>query len=63
VGKAPNLTDRPDVGDGPGPDRDRLPWIPPEVIELPPLTQLTLQSTIGDPIGGGGGTGGGTVFN
>ena len=38
--------------------RARTPWIRPEVTELPPLTELTLQT--GDPIGGGGGTGGGT---
>jgi hypothetical protein len=62
VGKVPDLAKHPEVGDGPGTDGDRLPWIPPEIIELPPLTQLTLQSTIGDPIGGGGGTGGGSVF-
>jgi hypothetical protein len=35
----------------------RAPWVSPEVTELPPLTDLTLQT--GDPIGGGGGTGGG----
>jgi hypothetical protein len=35
----------------------RAPWVPPEVTELPPLTDLTLQT--GDPIGGGGDTGGG----
>lgn len=38
------------------------PWTPPALEELPPLTDLTLQT--GDPISGGGGTGGGgsTVF-
>lgn len=44
-------------------DRDaRSPWSPPELTELPPLTDLTLQT--GEPIGGGGDTGGGgsTVF-
>ncbi len=37
-------------------------WVKPEVVQLPPLTDLTLQS--GSPIGGGGctGGGGGTVF-
>lgn len=39
---------------------ERAPWVPPEVTELPPLTDLTLQT--GDPIGGGGGSGGGSVF-
>lgn len=40
----------------------RAAWEPPTLVELPPLTELTLQT--GDPIGGGGGTGGGgsTVF-
>lgn len=40
----------------------RLPWHPPEIEELPPLTDLTLQT--GDPVSGGGDTGGGgsTVF-
>ncbi|MGD8700481.1 MAG: hypothetical protein PVJ43_14385 [Gemmatimonadales bacterium] len=37
--------------------RVRAPWVRPEVTELPPLTELTLQT--GDPIGGGGDTGGG----
>lgn len=54
--------DRPDpqkdLRDGePVEGRARLPWVRPEVMELPPLTDLTLQT--GDPIGGGGGTGGG----
>lgn len=42
--------------------RRRLPWQPPKLEELPPLTELTLQT--GGPIGGGGDTGGGgsTVF-
>lgn len=37
-------------------------WQPPELQELPPLTELTLQT--GGPIDGGGDTGGGgsTVF-
>ena len=41
---------------------ERRPWVTPAVIQLPRLTDLTLQSD--DPIGGGGGTGGGgsTVF-
>ena len=40
----------------------RAAWEPATLTELPPLTELTLQT--GDPIGGGGGTGGGgsTVF-
>jgi hypothetical protein len=42
--------------------RDRKPWVRPELRDLPKLTDLTLQT--GSPIGGGGGTGGGgsTVF-
>ena len=51
----------------PNPDRsasasERSPWQPPELIELPRLTELTLQT--GGPVGGGGNTGGGgsTVF-
>jgi len=39
--------------------RAKRPWVKPEVAQLPPLTELTLQT--GAPIGGGGG-GGGTVF-
>ena len=39
--------------------RGKRPWVKPEVEQLPPLTELTLQT--GAPIGGGGG-GGGTVF-
>ena len=37
-------------------------WTPPQITDLPRLTDLTLQT--GSPIGGGGGTGGGgsTVF-
>lgn len=40
----------------------RAAWEPPTLEELPPLTELTLQS--GPPIGGGGDTGGSgsTVF-
>ncbi len=37
----------------------RRSWVKPEVVQLAPLTELTLQT--GLPIGGGGG-GGGTVF-
>jgi len=33
------------------------PWVPPRIEELPPLTDLTLQT--GSPIDGGGDTGGG----
>lgn len=40
--------------------RERL--VRPELTELPPLSQLTLQSPVGDPVDGGGGTDGGTVF-
>jgi len=45
-------------------DADRKEWVEPSVEELPPLTDLTLESVFGDPIPGGGGTGGGgsTVF-
>ena len=50
-------------GEGPG----RAPWgkkvwVPPELVELPRLTDLTLQT--GSPIEGGGDTGGGgsTLF-
>lgn len=41
---------------------EKRPWVPPEVRELPPLTELTLVT--GAPIPGGGDTGGGggTVF-
>lgn len=48
--------------DGSPPASGRSRWMPPELIELPPLTELTLQT--GGPIGGGGDTGGGgsTVF-
>jgi hypothetical protein len=40
----------------------RAAWEPPTLVELPKLTELTLQS--GPPIGGGGdtGNGGSTVF-
>lgn len=60
----PTRDDRPEgrapQGDPPG--ADRRPWTPPRLEELPPLTDLTLQT--GDPISGGGDTGGGgsTVF-
>lgn len=42
--------------------QSKRPWLPPEITELPRLTDLTLQT--GSPIGGGGATGGGgsTVF-
>jgi hypothetical protein len=42
--------------------RARRAWVKPEVVQLPPLTDLTLQTL--SPIVGGGGTGGGggTVF-
>lgn len=38
------------------------PWISPEIVELPPLTDLTLQTGAGIPGGGGTGGGGSTVF-
>ena len=41
------------------PRTTRLPWEPPQLSKLPPLTELTLAT--GGPINGGGG-GGGTVF-
>lgn len=41
-------------------DRDRRPWAAPAVVELPHLTELTLQSFIpGEGFPGGGGS---TVF-
>jgi hypothetical protein len=45
----------------------REPWVKPVIVELPPLTELTLQSGgggEGGDIGGGGNTGGSgsTVF-
>jgi len=41
--------------------RDRKPWVPPELRDLPKLTDLTLQT--GSPIGGTGNPGtGSTVF-
>lgn len=45
-----------------GQSERRMPWQAPRLEELPPLTELTLQT--GGPIGGGGDTGGGgsTVF-
>lgn len=51
----------PDTDDSPAAS-ERLRWRPPGLVELPPLSQLTLQT--GGPIGGGGDTGGGgsTVF-
>ncbi len=46
----------------PSDDRRRRPWVEPAVEELPPLTDLTLQT--GGSIPGGGDTSGGgsTVF-
>lgn len=40
------------------------PWVTPEITDLPPLTDLTLQTGIGPGIPGRGGIGGGgsTVF-
>lgn len=54
--------DRP-ASDSPPRERPtRLPWVSPEILELPKLTNLTLQT--GSPIPGMGDTGGGgsTVF-
>lgn len=42
------------------PVRELMPWVEPQVTELPPLTELTLQSGI--PGGGNTGGGGSTVF-
>jgi hypothetical protein len=41
------------AGGATDPDRTLKSWVPPEVGELPPLNDLTLQT--GDPIGGGEG--------
>jgi hypothetical protein len=51
----------PPEGTGPTPEA-KAPWIPPTVVELPRLTDLTLQT--GGSITGGGDTGGSgsTVF-
>ena len=38
------------------------PWVKPEIIDLPPLTDLTLQTGPGVPGGGGTGGGGSVVF-
>lgn len=38
------------------------PWVSPEIVELPPLTDLTLQTGPAIPGGGSIGGGGGTVF-
>ena len=38
------------------------PWVKPEIIDLPPLTDLTLQTGAGIPGGGGTGGGGSGVF-
>jgi len=53
--------DSPEAGTRRSPTKRRA-WQNPTIVELPKLTELTLQS--GGPIGGGGGTGGGgsTVF-
>jgi hypothetical protein len=40
----------------------RRAWVRPTVEELPPLTDLTLQTGPGIPGGGGTGGGGSTVF-
>ncbi len=59
-------SNHPDRGEAPQPAppdaRRKRPWVPPEVTELPRLTDLTLQT--GSPIGGIGDPGGGgsTVF-
>ncbi len=41
---------------------EKGPWIPPEVKELPRLTDLTLQTGTAIPGGGNTGGGGSTVF-
>lgn len=38
------------------------PWVTPEIVDLPPLTDLTLQTGAGIVGGGGIGGGGSTVF-
>lgn len=40
----------------------RQAWVRPTLVELPPLTDLTLQTGPGIPGGGGLGGGGSTVF-
>lgn len=50
----------PDRAPRPEGSSSRRPWAPPEVHELPRLTELTLQT--GDAVGGSGGSGGSTVF-
>jgi hypothetical protein len=52
--------DRP-ATDSARPDGRRA-WVRPTVEELPPLTDLTLQTGPGIPGGGGVGGGGSTVF-
>jgi hypothetical protein len=43
-------------------DASKKPWISPGVIQLPRLSELTLQSPGGIPGGGGTGGGGSTVI-
>ena len=43
--------------DSPLDDAAKRPWEAPALVQLPRLTDLTLQT--GNPINGGGGTGGG----
>lgn len=39
-------------GEPTGGGRTRRRWVPPEIKDLPKLNDLTLQTTVGDPIGG-----------
>lgn len=62
VSDAPIHGSESSVAEGRACEPVREPWVRPELTELPPLSRLTLQSPVGDPVGGGGDSGGGTVF-